>query len=140
MVYMDAEVTIQFADPSEQKLYAEFKFLSFDAFRTWVTSHVIPGIEGRIAKLTSKTWTASDIPGGLKQLAHQAGANLLLYLRANQQGPLITNPQGFNLEVPIIHAFTPEMLAELEGYKDRPSIATSSSYKTKAIKETWEES
>jgi len=140
MVYMDAEVTAQFADPSKAKLFKNLGFETFDALKAWITTHVIPGIENRIATLTGRTWTESDVPEAVKQLAHQAGANLLLYLRANQMGPLITNPQGFNLEVPIVHAFTPEMLAELEHYKEHPAILASSDYKTEHIKETWEES
>lgn len=138
MVYMDAEVTIQFADPSKLKLFAELKFASFDEFKTWVASHVVPGIEDRIAKITGRAWIETDAPDGLKQLAHQAGANLLLYLRTNQMGPLIST-QSFNLGVPIVHAFTPEILAELERYKEHPAILASSDYKTEHIKETWEE-
>jgi len=137
--YMDATVTVQFADPSKTKLFKELGFGNEAALETFVTSYIIPGVETHIAQILGVAYASSTVPEDVKMVAHTVGSHVLLYLRTNQMGPVIANPQGFNLQVPLVEFFTPDLLAMLRRRDTRTEQLASSEYKTDKIKETWEE-
>jgi hypothetical protein len=139
MVYLDAGVIVQFNDPGKATLYKELGFASETALETFVASNIILGVESRVAQILGVTYTAVDVPAAVKLAAYQAAANTLLYIRTNKMGPVITNPQGFNLQVPIVQAFTKEIMAVLEEFQVQSEQIESSDYKTDNMKITWEE-
>lgn len=134
-VYMDPEVVKKLSATDWMKL----KFVDDATFTTWINDNVISGIESRVAQITGKTWTADTVPEGVKQIAHIAGSNVLIYLRVNQLGPLIQRGE-FNLAAPQVPTFTEVMIKDLERFKQCTEQIVSSDYKTQALKDTWEES
>jgi len=136
---MDAAVTVQFADPSKTKLFKELGFANESALETFVTSYIIPGVETHIAQILGVAYTSSTVPEDVKMVAHTIGSHVLLYLRTNQMGPVIANPQGFNLQVPLVEFFTPDILTMLRRRDAHTEQLASSEYKTDEIKNTWEE-
>jgi len=139
MAYLDATVVVQFNDPGKQTLYKELGFISENTLETFVSTNIILGVENRVAEIIGVTYTAETVPADVKLAATQAACNVLAYIRVNRMGPLITNPQGFNLSVPIVTAFTPEIMAVLALHKTSTEQLASSEYKTDKIRDTWEE-
>jgi len=137
MVYLDAAVAVQFNDPGLGSLYKELGFADEDALEDFVGTYIIPGVEGRIADLTGKTYTDVTVPEALRMVGHQAVANVLAYVRTNRMGPVLQNPAGFNLAVPIVEAFTPELLSVVKSYVTKRVKATS--YQTDKIATAWNE-
>jgi hypothetical protein len=146
MAYLSATTIVKFCKPSESDdaptLASELGFLSETSLETFVTDNIIPGVEARVQEIIGVAYTSlsATAQADVKLAATQAAVNVLLYIRMNKMGPVITNPQGFNLQVPIIQAFTPEIMAALERYVTHTECIESSEYKTDGIKETGEES
>jgi len=140
MAYLSGTVIVKFADASGITLYKELGCVSNTALIAWVTENLISALEGRIHNITQQTFTVDTVDPAVVMAGNQAGANVLIYMRANRSGPFVTNPQGFNLQVPVFKAFTPEIMEILLGFKkDREEQLASSEYKTDKIRDTWEE-
>jgi hypothetical protein len=135
MTYLIAGVVVQWNDPSKSVLYGELGFASETTLETFVTNYVIPGVEDYAAQLSGGNYTDATVPALVKMVAYQAAANVLAYMRTNRMGPVLQNPAGFNLQVPIVKAFTPELVEMLQSKRAR--IVKASEYKTDKIRDTW---
>jgi hypothetical protein len=141
MVYASADAIKYFAgfvggDPPR---YKELGFTSEETLNTFISTHIIPEVEGRIHQHCKKTWTADTVPAGVRILANLAGSNALVYMRVNNLGPLIQSGQ-FKLQVAEVPMFTDDMLKALNDFIDWPDIGKASSYATDEIKDRWQES
>jgi len=141
MVYASVEAIKYFSglvgqDPPR---YKELGFTTEEALNTFITTFVIPGVEGHIHQHCMKTWTAETVPAAVKRIANVAGSNVLVFMRANNLGPLVRAGE-FKLQIPEISAFTEDMLKELDDFKELPDVGKASSYATSEIKERWNES
>mgnify|MGYP001028986017 CR=1 FL=1 len=137
MTYLDEEVVVQFNDPGKATLYKELGFSSEEALETFVKTYIVPGVEGYAAQLSGGNYTDATVPALVKLVAYQAAANVLAYIRTNRMGPVLQNPAGFNLSVPIVQAFTPELREILMSKRAR--IVKASDYQTDKLADRWEE-
>ena len=140
MVYASVDAIKYFAGlvGTDPPRYKELGFTTEEALSTFITTYVIPGVEGRIHQHCMKTWTADTVPAGVKLIANVAGSNVLIYMRVNNLGPLIQSGQ-FKLQVADVPAFTEDMLKALDEFKVLPDVGKSSDYATPEIKDRWNE-
>ncbi len=131
MTYLTASVVVQLNDPSKTKLWDELGFVSEGSLEKYITSHIIPGIEAHVAQLSGGNYADATVPAMVKLVAYQAACNVLSYMRTNKMGPVIANPAGFNLQVPITEAFTDDLKEALSCYRAR--IVVPSAYQTSTI-------
>ncbi len=136
MTYLTAAVVVQFNDPGKSKLYSDLGFASEAALESFITSYIIPGVEGYAANISGGSYTDDTVPAKVKMAAFMAACNVLSYMRTNHMGPpVVPGPTGLNLQVPISQAFTPEIRAILES--NRTPIVKSSTFQTDALDDRW---
>ncbi len=131
LAYLTASVVVQLNDASKTKLFDELGFGSEALLETFITTYIIPGIEAHAAQLSGGAYTDATVPAMVKLVAYQAACNVLSYMRTNKMGPVIANPAGFNLQVPITQAFTDDLKEALHYYRAR--IVVPSAYQTSTI-------
>ncbi len=113
MTYLDAAVSVRLNDGNMDTLYKELKFASESDLEAFIENFLIPGVEARVKTITGVSTPTAD-QGNITLGAQMALTNLLAYMRVNRMGPILQNPTGFNLSIPIVKAFTSEVMTLLE--------------------------
>ena len=120
------------------KSYAQLKYSDFlegtfandTAFETFITGTLLPAVEGHIEAYCSRDFDAdypSGVPAAVKDICARAAANVLQYMIANKQGPLV-RVEDFKLAIPEQEILTPALKKLLESWRYRPSHVKSTDY------------
>jgi len=123
---------------SDVKLYAQVKYSDFlegsfadeDAFNTFIADILIPAVESHIEAYCDRDFDTdfpSGIPEAIKDVARRAAANILQYMIANKQGPLV-RVEDFKLSIPEQEILTPGLRKILDRWKYRQSHVKSTEY------------
>ena len=123
---------------SEVKLYAQVKYSDFvegsftdeAAFDTFITGTVVPAVESHIEAYCDRDFDTdypSGIPAAIKDVARRAAANILQYMIANKQGPLV-RVEEFKVAIPEQEILTPGLRRLLDRWKYRQPHVKSTEY------------
>jgi len=114
-------------------------FTSKAIMEAHIENFILPAAQNHINQYLHQGYTTFDVPDAVRYCAIRVAARGLMNIAINKKGGLITVNQWMQaLADPTV--FTPELKAEIADFVlSRASHTARSLYKTREIKETWDE-
>jgi hypothetical protein len=116
-------------------------FATESAFDTFLTDTLIPRAQGHINAFCKRDFDVdypTGIPTAIKDVAARATANMIQYLVMNKMGPLIRTGD-YTISIPDQAVLTKELKDLLASWVRRAGHVKATPYKTRDIRELWDE-
>jgi len=118
-------------------------FTNEDSFNAFLQGFLIPRAQGHVNSYCHRDfavdYTGSTIPEEIRDICARAAANMVQYLVMNKMGPLVTTAGGYKLRIPTQEVLPDELKRLLEPWITHTPYVKSTSYKTAAIADAWDE-